>query len=544
MRARGYPALVLSVLLLALAGTLPARAQNGLGFNADTYYQQCLRFEAGGDLETARSSCLNALQINPDLPDAALALSRIEVELGRFDDAQSRLEKLKNKTGSAEPYLLLAQIALHESRYGEMEGLLHIADARLQGHYNSQFAAERSYLAAQLAQHRGDYKEALITYQTAISIDSLNPSYPQAAAGLHLKLGHPQAAVSTLEAYQNLTGKRGSAAMLALLGHAEWASGNLTGAAQALELALNTPATTEALDLGGNLRALTAVYYGQGAYRSGALALNDSLRRGNLLSFLLGHSLLWLLLLLLLCALHLLGESRIATSSSLEIVEGPQLWSVGQVYTVLIGALVVAAAAAVVYGEVRYHNFLAFLTPVQEGEVRALFLLVLAALLLLLALRRVKKNGWEPLERLLGASGDAPLGFGLGLALLVITGLYLVLIPHVPWLQGFYLNYLHLTPLLIAAAIALPLAELFFRAFVIPPLRQRYGAGIALWISSLLYALVLGAPWLLLLIFGFILGRVYENRRDGFVPMLAQLVLSLGLILGVALSGWVRQLFF
>ena len=48
--------IALLALLASLGSLAPAQ-----GLNAMTFYQQCLRFEAGGDLETARQSCLNAV---------------------------------------------------------------------------------------------------------------------------------------------------------------------------------------------------------------------------------------------------------------------------------------------------------------------------------------------------------------------------------------------------------------------------------------------------------------------------------------------------
>ncbi len=53
----------------------------GQAFDANRYYQQCLRFEAGGDLGIAKESCTNAIRANPDFTEAKLTLARVELAL-------------------------------------------------------------------------------------------------------------------------------------------------------------------------------------------------------------------------------------------------------------------------------------------------------------------------------------------------------------------------------------------------------------------------------------------------------------------------------
>ena len=140
-------------------------------------------------------------------------------------------------------------------------------------------------------------------------------------------------------------------------------------------------------------------------------------------------------------------------------------------------------------------------------------------------------------------TGGASTGVGTGLLAL---GLVLAAQVYAPWrpFWGFYLDLSRFTPPLLAAVVLMPLASLYFRAFVIPPLAKRYTPLLGTLLSSVLYALVLGAPLALMLMIGLLLAEVYRRTRSGLTPLLAQYVLHLGLLIGVAFSPWVRSLFF
>lgn len=514
-------------------------------FNANTYYQQCLRFEAGGDLETAKQSCLNAIQIDPNLTDAQLALGRIDRELGNLAEAASRLEPIARAVDSAEPYILLAEIAIERAQYVSAESYLRQAQTRLQARFNSEFDARRRYLSGLLAEMRGDYNQALESYQTAIAADSLETTYRLANASLRFTLGEAGLVIRELEQYQTFIGASGGADLLALLARARWAEGDYEGAANAFESALITRSARDTEALQRDLRDRTLVYFGQGDFRSGSLALQAAAERGNLLPQLLGALLPWIVLLLLLFALHLVGESMVDTTSSLEIIEGPRLWTVGQVYATLFTAALIAIIATLGYGYLQYQNFLAIVTPIQSADVRAFFLTVVSLLLAFLAYRQVRANGWKPFEVLLGGSSNIPLGIGVGVGLLVGIVAYKVYVPEAPWSQSgdFYLGFARLTPLFIAAVVAIPLGELYFRAFVIPPLSQRYVPGLGIAISGVLYGLVLGVPLLLVVLVGAVLGEVFRRYEDGITLLVAQLVVHLGLVLGVTFNDWMRSVF-
>ena len=534
---------LLGAVLLAVALLLGHGVGHAQSFDANRYYQQCLRFEAGGDLETARQSCLNALQINPGMVDATLALARIELELGMTGSADQRLRQIRDQTSSAEPLVLLAQAAVQLDQYNQADAFLQQARDRLGKQPNRQLSAKAAFLRGEVDQHRGLYNAALAAYGNAVEQDSLNVDYRLAEARLRFDLGDPSSARNQLEAYMKLSGDTKNPDVHALIGTALWSMGDLNAAAGELETALALRNSRDTTAQAGDLRTLALIYYAQGEVQSGALALREATRRGNLQTLLVSNGLLWLLLLLFLVAVHLVGESRIANTTTLEVIEGPQEWSVGQAYGVLVASLLLAALAALVYSLAVYNNALAFLTPLQEGDVRAVFLIALSLLLVGLTWRRASMNGWDPVERLLGSGEQAMAGIGLGIVLLAAVLAYLSYAPRGGLLGPFYLDLTHLTPLVIAALVLLPLTELFFRAFLIPPLRRRYDAGIATIASAALYGLTLVTPVALLFVFGLALAEVFRRRSNGITPLLAQLVLNVGLVLAVVFSPWARSLF-
>jgi len=531
------------VLLGALALLIWHGTATAQSFDADRYYQQCLRFEAGGDLETARQACLNALQIDPNLVDADLALGRIELALGLTGSAEQRLHEIENETGSAEPLVLLAQAAVQNERYLEAESDVQQARSRLDKFPNRQLAAKTDYIDGLLNERRGLYNEALTQYNRAIDQDGLNVDYRLAEANLRFRLGDAASARAQLEAYMTLSGDSKNADVYSLLGTTLWSMGDLGGAIGDLEKALSYRSSHDTSAQASDLRKLSLIYYAQGDVQSGGLALREAARRGNLQGLLVSNGLLWLLLLLVLVAVHLVGESRIANATTLEVVEGPQEWTVGQAYGMLFASLLMAALTALVYSVAVYKNALAFVTPLQATQVRAVFLIALAVLLLILAWRRVSVHGWDAFERLLGSGEQAAMGIFMGVVLLAAVLAYLTYAPRGGLLGPFYLNLTTLTPLVVAAMVLLPLTELFFRAFLIPPLRRRYDTGIATIASASLYGLVLGTPVALLFVSGIVLAEIFRRRSNGITPLLAQLVVNVGLVLAVAFNAWARSLF-
>lgn len=542
LRSVGPRRLLLAMLMLA--GAFVASIAAAQGFDENRYYQQCLLFEARGDLENAKLACLNALQVRPGFADADLALARVELQLGEVASAEQRLRRVQNLIDDAWPMVLLAEAALASDRTLDAEGFLQQARNRLVERANRELEARVNLTAGRIAERRGEYDTAFEHYASAITADSLDVNFRLADARLSLRLGDAAAAERQLSNYVALTGDDRNPAVRSLLGMAQWAQGDTEAAAGNLATAHQLRGSRDVEAQSRDLRSLGLIYYSEGDLQAGNLAMRESFRRENILSFVAGNAVIWLLLLLLVVAAHLVGESRIASSNTLEVIDGPRLWSVGQVYGILVAAALVALLAAIFFGVIRFDNPLVLLTPVQGAEARALFFLTLAVLLALLVSRRAQANGFEPLDKLLGDSKRPLIGFGWGLVMLAATIAYLHYRPLDGALGGFYLDLVQLTPFTVAALILLPLIELYIRAFLIPPLAKRYDSTIATVISASLYALVLGTPVALLLVFGLLLGDAFRRRRSGLETLLAQLTLHVGLLVAVLVSPWARALFF
>jgi tetratricopeptide (TPR) repeat protein len=535
--SRSLVAVVATSLLLLLGA---ASAQN---FSADRYLAQCLRFEAGEDYTSAREACRNALEIDPDRQDVRLALARVEVALGELAAAEARLRPLVGRVGGAEPALLLAEIALEEERLSGAESRLREARAQLEPTPDRDLAARLAYLEGRLREARGLVREALDGYDEAVEGDPLEVTYRLADARLRFQLGDADGARTQLEAYQVLSGDDRDPRVRSLLGRTLWAAGDLEAAAGQLETALALWGNRQTGQQAADLRTLGFVYLGQGDLNRGTLALREAGRRGNQVILLGGNLLLWLLVLLGLLVVHLLAESRIETRSTLEVVEGPQVWSVGSVYGVLLLAAAAALAAGVGAGVLLYDNLLALVTPYQAGETRALMASVFALVALLLTIRTVRATGWRPGPRLLGPTDTFAAGLLLGLALLAVTLGYLALRPDDAFFADLWIDLSRLSPGLVVAMVLLPLAELVFRPFAFDALDARYDRGSALLIAGGLSTLVLATPVLLLLPFGLVLAEAYRRTRSGTLPLVAQLTLHVGLVVATLLSPWARGLF-
>ena len=525
------------VLLLAVGA---AAAQP---FDADRYYQQCLRFEANGDLFTAREACQNALQVDPGLTQARLTLARIEIGLGEYGSAEGRLDQVRNQVDSAEPAILLATIALETGRLIEAEALLDTARRRLDADFNRELAAQMNYLEGRIHEIRGRVNEALENYDQAIASDALDVRYRLADANLRFQLGDLDGAMQQLRSYQDLAESQRDADVRSLMGRILWSMSDLDAAAGQLETALALRGSGETRAQVDDLRALALVYYGQGDLQSGGLALREASRRGNLVNTLLTNTLMWALVLLVLVAMHLLGESRISSRSTLEVIEGPQPWSVGEVYGVYFASVLAGLAIALVYSVVVFQNVMAIATPLQASDVRAVFFITFAVLSTLLAIRSVQRNGWDPAERLLGGSSQILNGALVGLVFLAALLGYLAIRPEGSIFGGFFLDLSRSTPTIVTALVLLPLSELFFRSYAFPALARRYDRWVALVVTAGLFSLALFTPVVLLFVFGLVLSEMFRRTESGVVPVVTQLVLYLGLVVAVALSPWARSLF-
>lgn len=535
---------VLRALLAIVAVLLPPGTALAQNFDGARFLDQCLRLEAGGDYVTARESCLNVLQLEASNTEAILALARIEIELGNISSAQSRLQQVRARVATAEPALLLADIAIRMGRLDEAESHLSSARSQLASQPNNELAARHAFMTGRVAESRGELQVALGSYRQAAAAEPLVSRYYEAAAGVLMAMGLPEAAVAELNSYREASGERGSAQLHSLLGQAQWAGGNLALAASEFESAFTLRAGRDGQAQAEDLRSLAAIYYGMGDLQNGNLALRDSLRQGNLLRLLAGNGLVWIILLLLLAGAHLIAESNVTAGRTLiERTDNPQMWSVGRVYGILIVGALLGIAAALAYSGLVLDNWLAFVTPLQAADVYAVFVVAFTIVAVAGTWITVRQSGWDVMERLLGGGNQLLPGLGLGVLLLAVIIGWMAYVQTGFMAARWYFDLNHLTPLVLAALIVVPFSELYFRALVVPAFERRYGAQAAVGLSAALYALVLGTPAFLLLVLGAILGWAFLRSRSGLLVLVAQFTVSAGLLLLNTVVPWIGTLF-
>ncbi len=513
-------------------------------FSPNTYYENCLRFEALGNLEIAEENCLNALEIQSDFPESNLALARIYFEMGDASQSERRLALVPDTMISPEISILGAEIALARGNLSKAEQSLNQAKILLAEKYDNEQKSQLYSLSAKISEAKGEYKTALEDYGNAILNSPLNKDYRLGMAKLQFKLGLLDDAKQQLETYQEYNNDYRDPDILALIGRIKWAQGNLKEASTYLEKAVTMRGSSDTKLQSEDLATLAYIYYGQGNTRAGNLTLKDASRYNSPFLKLVVNKLIWLALLILTLGIHLWGESKIVSKTSLEYVEKPEPWTMQNFYSILFSSIVIAFIAMMAFSFFRYHNLLAILTPIQLVDTRAVFFIIFSLVTLALMIKRLQKNSWDISDVLIQSADKAPQGIIWGIVLLIITLAYLIYSPQYLGTENFYLNLTHLTPLLIAAAILLPINELFFRTFAITALKKRYGTKTAIIIASLVFALFLGNPLALVVLIGLILSIAYNKTNVGLIPTIALLTLHLGLILAVAFVPRLSHLFY
>ncbi len=531
--------IVVGLWLATAALTSPAWAQT---FSFERYYLECLRFEAGGDLTTARQSCLNALEVDDDRPLAQVALGRIEFALGEAAAAESRLLRVRDRVDGAEVDVLLAEILVAGGRDDEAGTYLESAREQLEARPDRDLLARLAFVEGRSAEARRDPNAALAAYARAIEADGLDVGYRLVDAHLRWRLGDLAGAAQQLRDYETATGDQRNPEVKALLGRVAWVQGASDEAIGQIETAL---ALREPRDSGGqaaDLRVLAALYYGQGDLQRGALALREASRRGNLLTDIGGNTLLWLLGLVVLLGLHLIGESR-QTGLVAQQPEGPRTWTLGQAYGLLVAAALTGFAATMTYGLAVHSNLAVLFTPHQQHDARAVYLIVFGLVTSLVAWWRVRRLGWNATERLAGRSDGFAGGLVVGALLYTVMLAYLLYVPQTGFAGPFFLDLAWLTPLRVLALAVVPLAEFYYRGFLRPAVEARYGAGMSMPIMTLAWALSFATPLLVLIPIGFALAEVDRRRPNGLTAVTAVWVAWVALAATVALSPFVRSLF-
>jgi len=513
-------------------------------FNATKYYERCLRYEARGNFEIAEESCLNAIELsNTEFPEANLALARIYLKMHKPSKSEQFLKLAPSADSNAEIAILSAQIALARGNENQAESYLSKAKVLLESNANNEQKAQLNFLSAQIAESKGKFREAIDFYKDAVEKDALNKSYNLKLGELLYRVGRIDEAKNLLSSYQKLSNNTKDPDVLSLLARLFWVKGDLKTAAEKLEAAVSWRGSNNNSQQTKDLATLALIYYGSFNTKAGTAALKEASRYDSPFFNILLNKLLWLVLLIAILSLHLWGESKIVSKTTLEYVQTPEPWTMQNFYSILFLSVIGAFVAMGVFSFFRYHNILAILTPIQMVDTKAVFYIVFTLISLSLMLLRIQKNGWDASEVFLTPNTNYQEGFLWGLLALGITIAYLMFIPEYLNFEGFYLNFAQITPLLLGAAVLLPLTEFFFRAFAFPAMEKRYSARLAVILTALVSALVLTNPLILVLVLGLLLSFSFSKSKNALTPTIALLVLHLGIIACLAFIPSLRHFF-
>lgn len=554
MKILRHPLSIISyVMVFSFAIFMPAgQAQN---FSAAEYLRRCLAFEQASDFAAAEQACISAEQLEANNLDIELALARVRAKLGAYSQARSSLNDLTSKINSAEPFLLLAEIALFQESWDEARSYLNRAESRLRSNPNPVFEGNRYYYLGQLDEREGRYSEAFSNYARAIATVPNEPRYRLAQAELSFLSNSPKVS-EQLEAYLlQMHGVEDAETLLlpyraeiySLLGKDAWQKGEWKQASRYLGAAASNRSNNEqeARDIDNWQRGL--VFLRLGDSRSANLSFREAFASGALLSKIFFNLLPWLVLLILFVGLQLFGESLVASTSTLEVVEGARAWTAQHAYTILGISLLTSLLATAGYSLLVYNNILAVFTPMQGTNVIAFFYICLSLIALLLSLILLQRLGWLPVQRILkpdSSQKDSRLSIAImvGVGLVALTVAYLYFAPDRPGLSGFYLDYQRIRPLTVLASFFLPLLALFLHTICQKSFAERYNTTIAVSMVACLYALLMVAPLVLMLLVGLALAFFFLKTHSGLNVLLAWWIYQLGLLLLFSASAGLRIL--
>ncbi|RIH82044.1 Beta-barrel assembly-enhancing protease [Meiothermus luteus] len=471
--------------------------------DAGGYYAQCRGLYERGAPDSARATCELALIANPNHLPSLRLLARIYLEANNLEQAQVYLQR------AAELEPQDPETALLTARYLLMTG----RPAEALSHLPRGFSAEAVLLRAQINEALGNYEEAYALFRRVAPLEEARLG----AARLAERLGRPQEAIGLLG---------DSPKEQVLKARLMWLSGDIQRAADTLEAVLPRLGPLDA-DYTRALGLLAMAYYGQGEFDKGALVLRQLSSRMSLPSNLLGKVWPWLVLLLVYLGLLLYGESRIEPMRTVEM-GSERRFGPGTLHLWLLLSLVLAALASVGAGWLLYHNLLVLFTPYQGQVVRPIFYFLLGAFALLLAYRRMGKEG---MANAIGPRANWVEGTWAGLVVLGLLGLYAYLAKPLN-LAGLGTMY----PIFFGLA----LLELVVRGVGYPVFKERYKELAGLMVP-VLFALVIPGPTLFFLMAGLFLGWLYLRTRGALAGAVAWVLAGVVLAL-VANLPWVRTL--
>lgn len=477
--------------------------------SAQNYTSECRSFYRIGDYGSAKGSCQLATTINANDLAAWQTSAAIGIALKDETLASQALEKVRTlDPQGTETVLLSAELALLQQDY---DGVLNSANAV------SSNSLRKLLLLAEAYKGLQQFDMAIGTYQQAIQLAPDRNNLRIALSAL-LMPRDPKQALAVVRASPKRTPE-----IYAQEGYILWTLGESERAIRYLESAIKTPKSLSQEQYAQSLMSLSLAYFGIGRFGEGNVVLGQYNSNFGLVGTLLPWILPIFILFIALIILHLIGESRIEPLSSLELEDGPRPWTVASVYRAVMISGFGALLGVLVYGSARFNNLLAIWTPIQDAEAIPVFTALFALILLLMSVQGVRKVGWKSRKVLWIAGEHWQLGVGLGVLWGVASLAYIYFTRALPVpISGYFLPLAQPSYWLFLAFL-MPLSEIFFRAYAMPPLEKRYDTWLASGVIVVLYGLCNLLPVPLMLLEGAVLLGLYLYTKSAIPGMLFKL---------------------
>jgi tetratricopeptide (TPR) repeat protein len=225
------------LLLLSLAGSVTRRADAFRERVAEQHYQQGLGAESSGARKDAESRFRAALAVSRDHPPYRLALARVLLDQGRWQEAENHLKELAAQDPTSGVInLLLARARRAGKRYNDA-----VADYQraIYGYWppdqNDQRLAARGEMAAMLASTRDWRRLNPVLMQWRDELPAGSPDLREVAR-LFFEAGSPDDAARVWRSLHDANPKDASTHLG--VGQAEFAAGNYAAALAAFREAL------------------------------------------------------------------------------------------------------------------------------------------------------------------------------------------------------------------------------------------------------------------------------------------------------------------
>lgn len=516
---------------------LPWFGAHAQEISARQYLETCLAHVETWEEIPARIACQSALQLNPDLDEASRTIAYLDIVAGDLRSAFDRLTALQAKRPSSENLVLLAEIAIERNQPVLVEQYIN----RIANLPPPKDPLAVPFIEVRLQILRGEYPAGMLNSLHEFTLTGrATVQMVLTEIELLLRMRYFSEARLHLSELPRLTVPAQAALAGLYSARLAWATGDIQGAKAQYEAVLAEPTTT----------VLPGVFTVEHEYAAMLLALGDI--GGAYQRWLSADSgvpgrwwlhptmITWFALTFFLVALFIIAESNVPqTFGRFDPINRQIFWSVGGSLAILFGSALLATISLLVFSHVFFGHWMAFLAPPNFLLFRMAFLTTLSFISGTTALVLLQRYTRSAAHELRGTR--IHIGSILWGGLFVAAAIALWHIVGVQHFGGTTIMIDMFAPplMLLAFVVAVPYGEIFYRAFMVPTFELRYTGIMPHMLSVMLFAFILGAPVVLLLILGGFFTWIYTRYRSGTTVML---MVSFGLALLFA-TGYFVPLF-